>query len=306
MLIRADGLTKKYGSKVAIQALSFEVKAGQIVGLLGPNGAGKSTTIRILAGLLTPSSGTASVAGHDVVLEPLLSRGQTGYVPEVVSLYPEMTVEDYLSFIGRLRRLQNLASRVRLVAEMCGLTDKLNAHIGRLSHGYRQRVGLAQALIHEPAVLILDEPTTGLDPVQILEMRSVIRRLSGKHTVLLSTHILAEAEQVCDRVLIIDKGRIVGDTILNRPGQEHKTIILRLRQAAPDVASVLAAVDGVAQVESMDLAGRAYRLQCSAQATPEAEVARVAVQRGWALIELTTARAELEKLFLQSIGREEL
>ena len=174
-MIEVERLTKRYGRTVAVEELSFVVRRGEIVGFLGPNGAGKSTTMRILAGLFGPTSGAAHVAGYNVVSDSILSRAQIGYVPEVVPLYLEMTVRDYLHFMGRLRRLPDVPSRTRLAAEMCGLTDRLDTQIGRLSHGYRQRVGLAQALIHDPEVLILDEPTTGLDPVQIVEIRKLIR-----------------------------------------------------------------------------------------------------------------------------------
>lgn len=304
-MIEVEQLTKRYGSTVAVENVSFTVSKGEIVGFLGPNGAGKSTTMRILVSLLAPTSGTARVAGHNVVKESLASRGQIGYLPEVVPLYADMKVRDYLRFMAQLRRLSEASSRVEAIASKCDLSGELGMYIGALSHGYRQRVGLAQALIHDPAVLILDEPTTGLDPVQIVEIRELIRRLGGEHTILLSTHILAEAEQVCDRVLIIDGGQIVGDSILHRSEQDDRAIVLRLRNSRPDTAAILKTVWGVSSVECLDDEGGCYRLMCASDSHSESEIARVAVANGWELAELSPAGAVLEALFLQAIARED-
>ena len=305
LLIEVERLSKRYGSTVVVENVSFTVGRGEVVGFLGPNGAGKSTMMRILVGLLAPTSGTAWVAGYNVVRESLASRGQIGYLPEVVPLYPDMKARDYLCFMAQLRRIPEASSRVEAIASRCGLSGELGEYIGTLSHGYRQRVGLAQALVHDPAVLILDEPTTGLDPVQIVEIRGLIRGLGGEHTILLSTHILAEAEQVCDRVLIIDRGKIVGDSILNRSEQNERAILLRLRRSEPDTAAILATVRGVSSVECTGDEGGYYRLMCASGLHCESEIARVVVENGWELVELSPSGAALEALFLQTIAREE-
>src|SRR5512137_288242 len=208
-MIRTTGLTKDYGPRRAIENVAFEANQGEVVGFLGPNGAGKTTTMRILAGYMPPTSGTAYVAGFDVVEESLEVRKRVGYLPETVPLYPDMTVFDYLKFMADLRHIKNSDERVDDVLEIVHMEERGNGYINKLSKGMRQRIGLAQALLHEPEVLILDEPTIGLDPAQIKEVRTLIREIGKQRTVLLSTHILSEAQQVCDRVLIIDQGKIV-------------------------------------------------------------------------------------------------
>ena len=304
-MIRAERLSKQYGGMVAVDHISFEVGKSEIVGFLGPNGAGKSTTMRILVGLLAPTSGDAWVAGCHVQRESVAARRRLGYVPEVVPLYNEMTVRDYLRFAARLRRLNNASARAAAAANRCSLSDRLNTHIGKLSHGYRQRVGLAQALMHDPAVLILDEPTTGLDPVQIVEIRQLIRQLGREHTVLVSTHILAEAEQLCDRVIIINNGQLVGDTVLRRVQLEERALFLRLRQSGPDTQEKLAALPGIARVDLVQGQSDHYKLTCRRDVAPEADIASLAVQNGWGLVELTPSHTELEAMFLQAVGRPE-
>ncbi len=301
-MIRVEGLTRRYGDTVAVDHISFEVPRGQVIGFLGPNGAGKTTTIRILVGVLAPSAGKVRVAGHDIVTDALAARAKIGYVPEVVPLYTEMTVGDYLGHMARLRRLPDPTSRVTAVAEACHLADKLKTYIWKLSHGYRQRVGLAQALIHDPEVLILDEPTTGLDPLQIREIRELVRGLGGRRTVLLSTHILAEAEQVCDRALIIHRGKIAGDCLLTGPGRETRTISVRLQQPQSGAHELLASVAGVVRVESSpDMAG-GYRVMCRAEAEPEADIAALMVRQGWKLVQLSSSRTRLEEIFARAIA----
>src|SRR5436190_5817672 len=210
-MIKVEGLTKKYARTVAVDDISFEVEKGGIVGFLGPNGAGKTTTMRVLTCFLPPSAGRASVAGFDVLEQPLEVKKRIGYLPESPPLYPEMEVEEYLTFVGRLKGISgaDVARRVTEVCERCAVADVRTKLIGKLSKGYRQRVGLAQAIIHNPEVLILDEPTSGLDPKQIIETRDLIRSLAGDHTIVLSTHILPEVSQTCQRVVIINKGRVV-------------------------------------------------------------------------------------------------
>src|SRR5512136_787548 len=208
-MIRVEGLTKDYGARRAISDLTFEANQGEIVGFLGPNGAGKTTTMRILTGYMPPTEGTATVAGYDIVSESLEVRKRVGYLPETVPLYTDMTVFNYLKFMADLRHLPNTEEAVTDALDKVGLVDRAEGYIGNLSKGMRQRVGLAQALLHKPEVLILDEPTIGLDPAQIIEVRNLIREIGKERTVLLSTHILTEAQQLCNRILIINKGRII-------------------------------------------------------------------------------------------------
>src|ERR1700730_660098 len=210
-MITVKGLTKRYARTVAVDNISFEVQKGQIVGFLGPNGAGKTTTMRILTCFLPPSAGTANVAGFDVLEQPLEVKKRIGYLPETPPLYPEMEVREYLTFVGKLKGMSgaSLAQRVDEVAERCAIADVKSKLLGKLSKGYRQRVGLAQAIIHNPDVLILDEPTSGLDPRQINDTRELIRSLAGDHTIILSTHILPEVEQTCEQVIIINRVNLV-------------------------------------------------------------------------------------------------
>src|ERR1700719_2819400 len=217
-MITVTDLTKRYARHTAVDHISFEVHKGQIVGFLGPNGAGKTTTMRMLTCFLPPTAGTATVAGFDVLLEPMEVKRRIGYLPETPPLYPEMMTDEYLSFVGSLKGLRGaeLKQRVAYVSERCAVTDVRNKQLGKLSKGYRQRVGLAQAIIHNPEVLILDEPTAGLDPKQINETRDLIKSLAGDHTIILSTHILPEVSQTCERVIIINKGKVVAtDSVSN-------------------------------------------------------------------------------------------
>src|ERR1700690_31974 len=217
-MIKVEGLTKRYGRTVAVNNISFEVDKGQVVGFLGPNGAGKTTTMRVLTCFLPPTAGTASLAGYDVLEQPLEVKRRIGYLPETPPLYPEMEVAEYLTFVGRLKGVPGsaIAGRVDEVSGLCAIGDMRDKLISKLSKGYRQRVGLAQAIIHNPDVLILDEPTAGLDPKQIIETRELIKNLGGDHTIILSTHILPEVEQTCDHAIIINKGKVVAkDSVSN-------------------------------------------------------------------------------------------
>src|SRR5271170_6603858 len=217
-MLKVEGLTKRYARKVAVDDIAFEVEKGQIVGFLGPNGAGKTTTMRVLTCFLPPTSGSAQVAGYDVLTHPMEVKRHIGYLPENPPVYPEMEVHEYLEFVGRIKGVPkaDLMRRVKEVSEKCAVDDVSQTLIGKLSKGYRQRVGLAQAIIHNPDVLILDEPTAGLDPHQIIETRDLIKGLAGDHTIILSTHILPEVEQVCEHVVIIAKGKLVAvDTVAN-------------------------------------------------------------------------------------------
>ena len=247
-MIRVEGLTKEYGPRRAIENITFHAEKGEILGFLGPNGAGKTTTMRILSGYMPPTSGTATVAGFDVVGQSLEVRRRVGYLPESVPLYPEMTVFDYLKFMADLRQLPDADERVDTVLEMVNMEERSEGYIANLSKGMRQRVGLAQALLHSPEVLILDEPTIGLDPVQITEVRSLIREIGRERTVLLSTHILSEAQQICDRVLIINKGRIVAEDSPERLQSRLEGGQRVLVQASGDsdtLAGIIQALPGV-------------------------------------------------------------
>jgi ABC-2 type transport system ATP-binding protein len=260
-MIRIEGLTKRYGSTDALKSLSFDVPRGQVVGFLGPNGAGKSTTMRILAGYLTPSTGKAFVGDVDVVADPVKARGVIGYLPENNPLYEEMMVVDFLKFIADVRKVDQAkkALAIRSAVDRCGLGGVMGKDIGQLSKGYRQRVGLAQAILHDPALLILDEPTTGLDPNQIVEIRALIKELGQEKTVILSTHVLSEVQSTCSRVLIINDGKLVADDSPERlttsgEGTIHLVLASRTGAAldAGTVTSVLKSVPGVTGVESVE------------------------------------------------------
>jgi len=305
-LIEANQLSKTYGNFTALAGISFAAKHGEILGFLGPNGAGKTTTMRILTGYMPPTSGTAKVAGYDVVEESLEVRRRVGYLPETVPLYPEMSGREYLSFMGSLRRVEDLDTRVEEVLEQVGLEERRDSLIGNLSKGLRQRVGLAQALLHRPEVLILDEPTIGLDPAQIIEVRDLIRELGRERTVLLSTHILSEAQQICDRVLIINKGRLVAeDTPANLSAQLAGADRIRVRSSA-QAADLAALLKGVPGVESVELAREEGIVEVTS--TPGRDLrptlARRIVEADLDLLELTTAGFSLESIFLQ-LTREE-
>src|SRR5665213_1230157 len=259
-MITVKGLTKRYAHTTAVDHISFEVKKGQIVGFLGPNGAGKTTTMRMLTCFLTPTGGAATVAGFDILEQPLEVKKRIGYLPETPPVYLEMRIAEYLSFVGQLKGLSGteLRSRVDYVCERCAVADVRNKIIGKLSKGYRQRVGLAQAIIHNPDVLILDEPTAGLDPKQINETRDLIRGLAGDHTIILSTHILPEVEQTCQQVLIITKGKLVAtDSVQNLQnrvrGVESLLLEVAGRNGSVDSATVqhkLEQISGVSRVLS--------------------------------------------------------
>jgi ABC-2 type transport system ATP-binding protein len=315
-MITVKNLTKKYARTVAVDHISFEVQKGQIVGFLGPNGAGKTTTMRILTCFLPPSEGAANVAGFDVLEHPLEVKRRIGYLPETPPLYPEMEVREYLTFVGKLKGMsgQNLAKRVVEVSDRCSVADVSNKLIGKLSKGYRQRVGLAQAIIHNPEVLILDEPTAGLDPKQILETRDLIKSLAGDHTILLSTHILPEVEQTCEQVLIINKGKLVAtDSVHNLQnrarGAESVRVEVEGRDGAVEAAAVqqrLEQVAGVSRVvlkESHD--GRsAFEIEALKDRLIRGDLARAVVESGWNLNELHGAAMSLEEIFLQLTGTE--
>ena len=310
-MITVSELTKRYARNTAVDHISFAVKKGQIVGFLGPNGAGKTTTMRMLTCFLPPSSGAATVAGFDVLEKPLEVKRRIGYLPEVPPLYLEMRTVEYLEFVGRIKGLRapELAKRVNYVADRCNVAEVKEKVLGKLSKGYRQRVGLAQAIIHNPDVLILDEPTAGLDPKQINETRDLIRSLAGDHTIILSTHILPEVEQTCEQVIIINKGRLVAtDSVSNLQNRASGAGSVLVEIASHDgalerelVMQRLQQVPGVSRVvfkESRDNLS-AFEVEGQSDRAMRAELARTIVACGWDLIELRGASVSLEEVFLQ-------
>jgi ABC-2 type transport system ATP-binding protein len=299
-MIRTNGLTKDYGSRRAIDNLTFEANQGEVVGFLGPNGAGKTTTMRILAGYMPPTQGTAQVAGFDVVEESIDVRRRVGYLPETVPLYSEMTVYEYLKFMADLRHLPNAEEMVDNALELVQMEQRADGYIGKLSKGMRQRIGLAQALLHKPEVLILDEPTIGLDPAQVVEVRNIIRDIGKERTVLLSTHILSEAQQLCDRVLIINKGRIVTeDTPENLQsrlvGAERS--ILRCRGDAEDILPQISKISGVQNVRLRPDGALEFQFAPGLDVRPD--VARAVITAGYDLLELSPIGLSLEEIFLE-------
>ena len=309
-MISVKELTKRYAHTVAVDQISFEVAKGQIVGFLGPNGAGKTTTMRILTCFLPPSAGTASVAGFDVLEHPLEVKRRIGYLPETPPIYPEMETVEYLKFVGKLKGLSaaDLQKRLDYVCDRCAIADVKQKLLGRLSKGYQQRVGLAQAIIHNPDVLILDEPTAGLDPKQINETRDLIKDLAGDHTILLSTHILPEVEQTCAQVIIISKGKLVAtDSVRNLQararGAESVLIEIEGRHGNLEVSIVqckLEQVPGVSRVLcKQELDSRALFEVEGQKGLVRGDLARAVVQSGWDLNELRPAALSLEEIFLQ-------
>jgi len=310
-MITVKELTKRYAHTTAVDQISFEVAKGQIVGFLGPNGAGKTTTMRVLTCFLPPSSGTATVAGFDVLESPLEVKKRIGYLPESPPIYPEMGTVEYLRFVGKLKGLRGpeLEKRVNYVCERCAIADVKNKLLGKLSKGYRQRVGLAQAIIHNPDVLILDEPTAGLDPKQINETRDLIKDLAGEHTIILSTHILPEVEQTCQQVVIINKGKLVAtDSVRNLQararGAESVVIEVGSRNGelnVPPIQQKLEQVSGVGRVSCKEqIDGRAiFEIESQKGRLVRGDLARAVVESGWDLNELRPAAMSLEEVFLQ-------
>src|SRR3984885_13993778 len=315
-MISVKDLTKRYARTTAVDQISFEVAKGQIVGFLGPNGAGKTTTMRMLTCFMPPSAGTAQVAGFDVLEQPLEVKKRIGYLPETPPIYPEMETAEYLKFVGKLKGLSGskLQKRIDYVSERCAIADVKNKLLGKLSKAYRQRVGLAQAIIHNPDVLILDEPTAGLDPKQINETRDLIKSLAGDHTIILSTHILPEVSQTCEQVIIINKGKIVatdsvsnlqqraraGETVLvevaGRNGSLDPVAVQQKLEQIAGVSRVIAKADGQKRV--------IFEVESQKGQLVRGDLARAVVASGWDLYELRPAARSLEEIFLQLTGSE--
>jgi ABC-2 type transport system ATP-binding protein len=305
-VIEVQHITKRYGRVTAVDDVSFRVERGEILGFLGPNGAGKTTTMRILTGYMPATEGRATVAGYDVFTHPLEAKQRTGYLPETPPLYPDMTVREYLDFVARIKGVppRERKDRVAAMMDRTHVADMAARHCGKLSKGYRQRVGLAQALIHNPEVLILDEPTAGLDPKQIIETRDLIRSLAGDHTIVLSTHILPEVAQTCQRVVIINKGRVVAvDTPENLTARLKgaETMYVQVDAAGEDAGVALATIPGVTRVVASDRRGTlgAFEVESERGTDVRREIARTVVHHGWGLLELRPMRMSLEEIFLQ-------
>ncbi len=319
-MIEAQDLSRRYGDFTAVDGVSFAVQEGEIVGMLGPNGAGKTTTIRMITGFLPPTAGKVTVAGRDLFDNPREAKRELGYLPENVALYPEMRVSEYLAYRARLEGMRGpkVPEAIDEAVAQCLIEDVRGQVIGTLSKGYRQRVGLAMAILHRPGVLVLDEPTVGLDPKQIIAIRELIRALRRERTVLLSTHILPEVEHLCDRVLIIDRGKIVAhgtpEELRGRMlGKATVRVAFAAATAGVDAAGgpgpALAALPGVTEVRRLDggvsPAGEdRYVLECDGGADPRADVFRLAVERGWTLVELAEQKATLEDIFVRLTTRD--
>jgi len=302
-MIEVRDLTKTFGAVEAVRGISFRVEAGEIVGFLGPNGAGKTTTMRILAGIFPPTSGEVRIAGRDPARDPLACRRAVGYFPEYAPFYPDLRVAGYLRFVARMKRLPR-AERPRAVAQVlawCGLEGVARRRVGTLSKGYRQRVGLAQALCGEPPILILDEPTIGLDPGQVVEIRDLVRALGGARTVFFSSHILSEVEALCERVIVVARGRLVGEgtarELSERVGRRQR-VVLRVDGPAEAVAAALAALPGVERVARE---AAAFVLEAAASADVARAAGEAMAARGWTIRELREEMPDLEQIFLRLV-----
>jgi ABC-2 type transport system ATP-binding protein len=305
-MIEVEQLTKRYGPTMAVSDVTFQVQKGEILGFLGPNGAGKTTTMRVITGYLPPSSGNVTVAGYNVLEEPLEVKKRTGYLPESPPVYTDMRVTEYLAFVARIKGLlrREIKQRLDEVCEKCAISDVRERQIGKLSKGYRQRVGLAQAIIHNPEVLVLDEPTAGLDPKQIIETRELIKGLAGQHTIVLSTHILPEVSKTCDRVVVINGGKIAAvgtPEELTERLQGFETVLLTAEGPAAELQEKLRVVTGVNLVEQREQRNNRVTLEVHADKGMDvrAELARAVVESQWKLLELKMSGLSLEDIFLK-------
>jgi ABC-2 type transport system ATP-binding protein len=311
-VISVENLTKRYATKTAIEAMSFRVEKGEILGFLGPNGAGKTTTMRIITGYMPSTDGTVKVDGFDVADQPLEVRRRIGYLPENPPLYTEMTVNSYLQFVAKLKGLTGarVQEDVNRAMDRVNITDVQDRIIAKLSKGYKQRVGIAQALLGDPPVLILDEPTIGLDPKQIQEVRELIKSLAGTHTVVLSTHILPEVEQTCHRVIIIDHGKIVAvDTPQNLRSQIQggARVLIEVEGPVADVLTAVKAIPGVAtaRILTQDATRGSFQVDVDSGKDIRRDLARAVVQAGWGLLELQSENMSLEDIFIKLTTAEE-
>jgi ABC-2 type transport system ATP-binding protein len=304
-MIEVQNLTKRYGPVTAVDNVTFRAEAGEILGFLGPNGAGKTTTMRVITGYMPASEGKVTVAGYDVFEQPIEAKRRTGYLPETPPLYPDMTVREYLLFVARIKGIprREVSGRVDEAMKRTWVADMANRHCAKLSKGYRQRVGLAQAIIHNPDVLVLDEPTAGLDPKQIIESRQLIRELGGTHTIILSTHILPEVSQTCQRVVIISKGKVVAvDTPSNLTARLRgsETMYLQIAAAEDDVSAALSGIPGVSRVSATTNRDGIVEVEVDSEKGRDIrrDLSSVVVNRGFGLLELRPMRMSLEDIFL--------
>ena len=304
VLISIEHLSRHYGHIHAVEDISFEVKRGEVLGFLGPNGAGKSTTMQILTGNLSPSAGQVRINGYDILDQPRLAKAELGYLPETPPIYRELTVYEYLLYCARLNKIpkNQFRSAINSAMERCGLTETSKRLIGNLSKGYQQRVGIAQAIIHSPAVVILDEPTVGLDPIQIREIRSLIKELSDEHSVILSTHILPEVQSVCNKVQIINKGKLVLNESIDDLNQQMQSdnIIIAFRQ--PPGIQALESIGGVAQVNRID--DEHFEIHIEPANDPTDKIVKMSADQNWHLYELSPQRRSLEEIFMDITSSE--
>ncbi len=305
-MIEVSHVSKRFGPRIALEDVSFYVEKGEILGFLGPNGAGKTTTMRILIGVFPPSSGTIRIAGYDVQKEPLKVKRLLGYFPEHNPLYGEMVVRDYLSFVAEMKGVERAKRMVQVneIMERCGLIKVGSRLIKRLSKGYRQRIGMAQALVGDPEILILDEPTIGLDPKQALETRQMIEELAGKKTIILSTHILPEVSMTCTRVLIINEGKVIAEDALESLTYEGGIGIIVKAQEEP-LLSTLRAISGIKQVTIEDKKENIINIKIETSQEVRPQIAAKIVENGWELLEMTQLKASLEEIFVKLVTKEE-
>ena len=313
-MIEVNGVSKMFGAFPAISDISFRVEPGEILGFLGPNGAGKSTTMKIITGFMPPTDGNVTIAGYDIVTDSLEARKHIGYLPETVPLYTDMTIKDYLEYMGRLRGMSRdyINQRISEVIDICNLGDYYSTIISKLSKGFRQRVGIAQAILHEPDVLVLDEPTIGIDPIQVVETRQLIKNLGGEHTLIVSTHILPEVSQICERVIIIHEGQIIAEDTPENLAQRlvgSERLDLDVKGPQQDVLVALQQVEGVR--EAVRLEGQPgsvprYRVQSELGIEIRAELASTVINSGWGLLRLDGVIMSLEEIFLRLTTEDEL
>ncbi|MEK7353964.1 MAG: ATP-binding cassette domain-containing protein [Chloroflexota bacterium] len=306
-MIKVENLTKYYGERLAVDNISFSVGKGEIVGFLGPNAAGKTTTMRILTGFLAPTRGEAWVAGYNILSNSLEARQRTGYFAESVPLYTDMTVRGYLDFLAKIRGMDKnrIKTRIDDVVEICHLEEYIDVIIGKLSKGFRQRVGIAQAIIHEPEVLIMDEPTVGIDPIQVSMTRQLIKELGKERTVLLSTHILPEVSIICERVIIINEGKIVAeDSIENLSSTVSGVKRFRLEVDGPS-KQIIERLRRLPGIEKIRYDGSNYIIECAAGQDPRSKISEAIIQSGWTLLSLEAIEMSLEDIFLKLTTEEE-
>jgi ABC-2 type transport system ATP-binding protein len=302
-MIQVENLVKEYGSFRAVNGITFTAEPGQVTGFLGPNGAGKTTTMRILTGYLPPTAGQATVAGHNVFEDSMAVRKRVGYLPESVPLYRDMSARGYLRYIGEIRGVHNVGKRADEALDRVGLLSRATSRIRNLSKGMKQRVGLASALLHDPDVIILDEPTIGLDPIQVEELRDLVRELGQDHTVMFSTHILSEAEQVCDKVVIINRGEIVAEgapSALRTNLETGGRILVRLEDDGSNLETARITLEKMAEISRATIQNEALVVTpATPNLDPRPEIARVVIENGWDLMELRALAADLEEIFLE-------